>query len=174
MKRHITIFVVALISSIAITAAEAKPRSAYQQSPTIVDANGTVVGRRPIGCPRAFCGCEASLYLFGQVRTELNRASNWMRFPRSSPAPGTVAVRNHHVMVLVSQVDGSNWLVHDGNSGGGLTRDHVASIRGYTIREFAGRLTRTHFLATITNVAKTDPYAKCRTSPKDRRAPSQR
>lgn len=133
MKRHITIFVVALISSIAITAAEAKPRSAYQQSPTIVDANGTVVGRRPIGCPRAFCGCEASLYLFGQVRTELNRASNWMRFPRSSPAPGTVAVRNHHVMVLVSQVDGSNWLVHDGNSGGDLTRDHVASIRGYTI-----------------------------------------
>jgi hypothetical protein len=83
------------------------------------------------------CGREwhrgCSLYLFGQVRTELNRASNWMRFPRSSPAPGTVAVRNHHVMVLVSQVDGSNWIVHDGNSGGGLTRDHVASIRGYTI-----------------------------------------
>jgi hypothetical protein len=56
-----------------------------------------------------------------------------MRFPRTSPAPGTVAVRNHHVMVLVNRVEGSNWLVHDGNSGGGLTRNHVVSIRGYAI-----------------------------------------
>jgi hypothetical protein len=80
------------------------------------------------------CGCEASLYLFGRIRAELNLASNWIRkFPRTSPAPGTVAVHNHHVMVLVSQVDGTDWLVHDGNSGGSLTRDHVRSIRGYII-----------------------------------------
>jgi hypothetical protein len=44
-----------------------------------------------------------------------------------------VAVRNHHVMVLVNRVNGSNWLVHDGNSGGGVTREHVRSITGYTI-----------------------------------------
>jgi hypothetical protein len=43
------------------------------------------------------------------------------------------AVRNHHVMVLVSHVEGNNWLVHDGNSGGGLTREHVVSISGYMI-----------------------------------------
>ena len=43
------------------------------------------------------------------------------------------AVRNHHVMVLISHVAGNDWLVHDGNSGGGLTRDHVISISGYTI-----------------------------------------
>ncbi|MFZ0065625.1 MAG: hypothetical protein WAK90_05605 [Pseudolabrys sp.] len=131
--RHTTLLLGVLISGIAISAAEAKPKFARQQIPIIFDANGTVVGNRPAGCPRAFCGCEASLYLFGQIRTDLNRASNWMRFPRTSPAPNTVAVRNHHVMVLVSQVDGSNWLVHDGNSGGGLTRNHVVSICGYRI-----------------------------------------
>ena len=131
--RYTTLFLGVLISGIAIGAAEAKPKFVHQQTTTIFDANGTVVGRRPTGCPRAFCGCEASLYLFGHIRADLNRASNWMRFPRISPAPNPVAVRNHHVMVLVSQVDGSNWLVHDGNSGGGLTRNHVVSIRGYRI-----------------------------------------
>ena len=131
--RHTTLFLGVLISGMAIGAAEAKPKFAHQSTPTIFDANGTVVGSRPAGCPRAFCGCEASLYLFGHIRADLNRASNWMRFPRTSPAPNTVAVRNHHVMVLVSQVDGSNWLVHDGSSGGGLTKNHVVSIRGYRI-----------------------------------------
>lgn len=43
------------------------------------------------------------------------------------------AARNHHVMVLISHVEGNNWLVHDGNSGGGLTREHVISINGYVI-----------------------------------------
>ena len=43
------------------------------------------------------------------------------------------AVRNHHVFVLMSNVDGSNWLVHDGNSGRGLIREHVRSISGYTV-----------------------------------------
>jgi hypothetical protein len=103
------------------------------QSRVVAATDGTVIGRRPAGCPHAFCGCEASLYLFGHIRTELNRATNWMKFPRTSPAPGMVAVRNHHVMVLMNQVDGKNWRVHDGNSGGGLTREHVRSINGYMI-----------------------------------------
>ena len=103
-----------------------------------MDANGNpgpaVISRRPEGCPHAFCGCEASLYLFGAIRADLNLASNWARkFPRTTPAPGMAAVRNHHVMVLMSHVEGNNWMVHDGNSGGGLTREHVVSISGYTI-----------------------------------------
>jgi hypothetical protein len=98
------------------------------------DANGNVVGRRPDGCPRAFCRCEASLYLFGKIYRDLNLASNWARkFARTSPAPRMAAVRNHHVMIQISQAGGNDWLVHDGNSGGGLTRDHVMSINGYTI-----------------------------------------
>ena len=100
----------------------------------VTNGDGAVVGRRPTGCPRNFCGCEASRYLFGHLRPDLNLASNWMRkFPRTSPAPGMAAVRNHHVMILMSQVDGGNWLVHDGNSGSGLTREHVRSIGGYII-----------------------------------------
>jgi hypothetical protein len=101
-----------------------------------VDANGNavVVGGRPAGCPQAFCGCEASRYVFGKIRPELNLASNWVRhFPRSIPASGMAAVRSHHVMILIRQVVGSDWLVHDGNSGGNLTREHVRSISGYIV-----------------------------------------
>lgn len=101
-----------------------------------IDANGNavVVGGRPRGCPRRFCGCSASLYVFGKIRPELNLAANWVRkFPRSSPAPGMVAARPGHVFVLMSHVEGDLWLSHDGNSGGGLTREHVRSIRGFRI-----------------------------------------
>jgi len=110
-------------------------RAARVEANVAVDANGgAVVNRRPQGCPNAFCGCEASLYLFGKIRPELNLASNWIRkFPRTSPAPGMAAARSGHVMVLMSHVEGNNWLVHDGNSGGGMTREHVRSIKGYVI-----------------------------------------
>jgi hypothetical protein len=109
-------------------------RAAVRYVPDISNGHPIVVGARPHECPRTFCGCEASLYLFGHVRPDLNLASNWIRqFPRTSPAPGMAAVRNHHVFVLMSQVNGGNWLVHDGNSGHGLTREHVRSISGYTV-----------------------------------------
>lgn len=44
----------------------------------VMDTNGDVaiVGRRPAGCLHNFCGCEASRYLFGEMRPELNLASN--------------------------------------------------------------------------------------------------
>ena len=110
----------------------------------------TVVGGRPAGCPHSFCGCEASRYLFGHVHTDLNLASNWMRkFPRASPAPGMAAVRSHHVFVLMSYVGGSNWLVHDGNSGHGLTREHVRSISGYTVVNPQGTGTTTSPIAQV-------------------------
>lgn len=104
--------------------------------PQIVDANGNeaIIGGRPSNCPHRFCGCEASLYVFGEIRPELNLAANWVRkFPRATPASGMVAARSGHVMVLMSQASGDEWLVHDGNSGGGRTREHVRSIRGYAI-----------------------------------------
>ena len=102
----------------------------------MTDANGNsaVIGGRPAGCPHAFCGCEASLYVFGEIRAELNLAANWIRkFPRTAPASGMVAARSGHVMVLISHAGGNDWLVHDGNSGGGLTREHVMSISRYVI-----------------------------------------
>lgn len=158
MKRHATKIVFAVLS-ITIAAASANATPAQRNSGTIVcnqlgcsdrpgasrrattaartvDANGnsTIVGGRPAGCPRQFCGCEASLYVFGEIRPRLNLANNWrLMFPRTSPAPGMVAARPGHVFVLMSHVEGDRWLVHDGNSGGGKTREHIRSIRGYTI-----------------------------------------
>ncbi len=93
-----------------------------------------VIGGRPKGCPHAFCGCEASRYVFGEMRPDLYLAANWIRkFPRTSPAPGMAAARNHHVMVLIRYAGGNEWLVHDGNSGRHLTREHIRSISGYVI-----------------------------------------
>jgi hypothetical protein len=41
------------------------------------------------------------------------------------------AARPGHVMVLLEHVGGDRWLTYDGNSGGGRTRIHVRSIRGF-------------------------------------------
>ena len=72
--------------------------------------------------------------MFGEIHSDLNLAANWLkRFPRTSPAPGMAAARVGHVMVLVKHITGNRWLVHDGNSGGGLTRNHIRSIKGFTI-----------------------------------------
>jgi hypothetical protein len=103
------------------------------------EPDATVIGGRPAGCPHRFCGCEASLYLFGKIIPELNLAWNWARkFPRAAPAPRMAAARRGHVMVLISHVSGNDWLVHDGNSGGGKTRRHVRSIKGYVIVDPSG------------------------------------
>jgi hypothetical protein len=120
----------------AVQGAEARAEARHGAR-SVVDPNGNgaiVVGSRPAGCPHRFCGCEASRYVFGEIRPELNLAYNWIKkFPRTQPAPGMAAARSGHVMVLISHVGGNDWLVHDGNSGGGLTRDHVMSISRYVI-----------------------------------------
>jgi len=119
-----------------------KADGAASQHVTATNGDVAIVGGRPAGCPHNFCGCEASRYLFGEIRPELNLASNWIRkFPHTSPASGMAAARNHHVMVLISHVDGSDWLVHDGNSGAALTREHVRSISGYIVVDPRTRLT---------------------------------
>lgn len=88
----------------------------------------------PAGCPgRAFCGCGASVRVFGHSVRELWLAANWYRFPRAAPAPGMVAVRPHHVFVLEADLGGGLWQVYDANSGRGLTRIHARSLAGYTI-----------------------------------------
>lgn len=109
-------------------------RQAFAMVPSATaPSSERVVGGRPAGCPNAFCGCEASLYKFGRIIPGLNLASNWRRFPRAAPAPGMAAVRSGHVMILESQVGGNVWTVHDGNSGGHVTREHPRSLAGYTI-----------------------------------------
>ena len=98
-----------------------------------VDSDTRIVSH-PSGCPRrAFCGCGASVDVFGHSIRELWLARNWYRFPRSTPAPGMVAVRPHHVFVLRQHIKGSIWLVADYNSGGHSSRIHPRSVVGYTI-----------------------------------------
>ena len=94
---------------------------------------GQIVGGRPAGCPRSFCGCAASMRVFGRIVPGLNLASNWLRFPRTAPAPGMVAARRGHVFVLEQHVEGDTWMAYDGNSGGRATRIHARSLRGYTV-----------------------------------------
>jgi hypothetical protein len=88
----------------------------------------------PAGCPRvAFCGCGASVRLFGRSVRELWLAANWLKFPRAIPSPGMAAVRQHHVMILEAQGSNGGWIVYDANSGGHATRIHERSLAGYVI-----------------------------------------
>src|SRR5947209_18523319 len=119
--------------------AEARPRHAHQHFRSMalfvrdVPTDDRILRGRPSGCPHAFCACEASLFRFGRIIPQLNLASNWRRFPRAAPATGLAAVRSGQVMILQQHVAGDIWYVHDGNSGGHVTREHPVSIAGCSI-----------------------------------------
>lgn len=100
---------------------------------TVTQAVSQVIGGRPSGCPHQYCGCSASLQVFGKIVPALNLAANWLQFPRTAPAPGMVAARRGHVFVLKEHLGGNVWMAHDGNSGRHLTRLHPRSIIGYVI-----------------------------------------
>jgi hypothetical protein len=102
----------------------------------VAEANvpdGQTLGGRPAGCPRSFCGCGAAIRVFGRIVPNLNLAANWLRFPRTSPAPGMVAARRGHVFVLEQHLGGDMWMAYDANSGRHATRIHARSLRGYAV-----------------------------------------
>jgi len=100
----------------------------------VSSAEAEVIGGRPAGCPYQFCGCGSSLRVFSKIIPALNAARNWLRFPRTLPAPGMAAVRTHHVMILQAPTSRPGiWLVYDPNGGRHLTWLHERSIRGYVI-----------------------------------------
>ena len=107
--------------------------SAIQRVPEGRETASQVIGGRPAGCPHAFCGCSASLKVFGRIIPALNLAANWRRFPPSAPAPGMVAWRAHHVFVILAVNSDGTVVAHDGNSGRHLTRVHTVSLRGYRV-----------------------------------------
>lgn len=97
------------------------------------------IGGRPAGCPHAYCGCGLRKYL-GIADPDLNLARAWGRkYPRVAARSGAVAVRSHHVFLLEEQVDGILWRVRDFNSGGGRSRVHVRSVRGYSFVDPSSR-----------------------------------
>lgn len=111
-------------------------RQAVSSRAEIAEVSGgrdRIVGGRPAGCPNSYCGCAASLRVFGRIVPGLNLAANWLRFPRTSPAPGMVAARRGHVFVLERHIGGDVWMAYDGNSGGHATRIHARSLRGYAV-----------------------------------------
>jgi hypothetical protein len=44
--------------------------------------------------------------------------------------PREAAVRSGHVMILQQHLEGNVWYVHDGNSGGYVTRERAVWIAG--------------------------------------------
>lgn len=103
------------------------------------DSRTATIVEHPAGCPsRSFCGCGASIEVFGRNIRELWLAANWFKFPPASPAPGMVAVRNHHVFVIRQVLGGGRVLAYDANSGGHRTRIWVRSLAGYSVRNPRG------------------------------------
>lgn len=95
---------------------------------------GATILPHPSGCPRrAFCGCGAAVEVFGRPIRALWLAANWLRYPRTSPAPGMVAARRGHVFVIKQVLGGGNVLAYDANSGGRRTRLHVRSLAGFVV-----------------------------------------
>lgn len=106
-----------------------------RKSPKRAPEHATQIVGRPEVCPaRAYCGCATALKVFGKPVRELYLAANWFKFPRTEPAPGMVAVRQHHVFVIEKVLDGNMVLAYDPNSGGHQTRIHVRSLVGFSVR----------------------------------------
>jgi hypothetical protein len=109
-----------------------------RRHPVRASTNTVIIGGRPAGCPRAYCGCGLRKYL-GLSDKRLNLADNWRRmFPRTHARAGAVAVRNRrvrgygHVVYLIAHVRGNVWRVRDYNSGRGLSRIHNRPVAGYS------------------------------------------
>lgn len=101
---------------------------------SVTRRDGGQIVSHPQGCPRrAFCGCGAALKVYGRHVRSLWLARAWFQFPRTSPAPGMVAVRRNHVFVIKEVRAGNIVLAYDANSGGRKTRIHERSLRGFVV-----------------------------------------
>lgn len=98
---------------------------------SFLQRGATILGGRPAGCPRRFCGCGVSLKVFGRIIPRYNLAANWRDFAPTAPGGGTVAWRPGHVLYVEAHVSGSSYQVYDPNSGGGKIRRHVRNLAGY-------------------------------------------
>lgn len=98
---------------------------------SFLNRGAEVLGGRPAGCPRRFCGCGVSLKVFGRIIPRYNLAANWRDFMPTTPGGGAVAWRPGHVLYVEAHVGGSSYQVYDPNSGGGKIRRHVRNLAGY-------------------------------------------
>jgi hypothetical protein len=125
--------VILIAIAFLITPAQARHHRHSHRHIMYGEENARIVAH-PSGCPyHAFCGCGVSVKIFGHPVRNLFLASNWFKFPRANPAPGMVAVRNHHVMAILAMDANGNATVYDPNSGGHQTRIHTRSLAGYRV-----------------------------------------
>lgn len=108
----------------------------------VASSDEGVIGGRPAGCPHAYCGCGVANKVFGSgvrfvkyngKKLNLWWAPDWFNFPRATPGAGMVAVRYGHVRLILTANGDGTAVFYDPNSGGGLTRIHTDSLRGYTV-----------------------------------------
>src|SRR5687767_5652164 len=98
----------------------------------------TIVGGRPHGCPVRYCGCASARHIgLANQDGRWNLARNWLRFPRTNPAPGMAVVRSGHVAIIIGGSPGA-WRLYDPNSGRGLTRIHVRPLFGAVVNPRGG------------------------------------
>lgn len=109
----------------------------FSRSNVVTRAAATILPH-PAGCRRnLFCGCGASVYLFGKVVNAggLALARNWLGFPRAAPGPGMAEVTRggRHVRVITASLGNGLYQFYDANSGGRLTRSHADHIKGIVV-----------------------------------------
>lgn len=104
----------------------------FNPSTVVSQADATVIGGRPPGCPARYCGC-ATARKVGLSGAKWNLAANYLTLPRASCAPGMVAARRGHVFVIQSCNGNGTVTAWDPNSGGGKTRIHTRSLAGYAV-----------------------------------------
>lgn len=107
------------------------PLAPGETQKSFLNRGAEVLGGRPAGCPRRFCGCGVSLKVFGRIIPRYNLAANWRDFMPTTPGGGAVAWRPGHVLYVEAHVGGSSYQVYDPNSGGGKIRRHVRNLAGY-------------------------------------------
>lgn len=120
----------AAVILISTVSAEARHhRHHYLVSDRLPTVTEKIIGGRPAGCPHAYCGCGARLYL-GIADVRLNLASNWLRYYSGSTP---VAVWSHHIAIIERMTGPRTAILRDYNSGGGLSRIHERSLAGARI-----------------------------------------
>lgn len=104
-------------------------RTVGQRRVTAAYDGSTVIGGRPAGCPRQYCGCGAARFL-GLSDPRLNLAWNWTKYYHG---PTPVAVWRHHIAIIERMTGPNTAILRDYNSGRGLSRIHERSIAGARI-----------------------------------------
>lgn len=135
------------LSNHVAEAVQAKPRHTVTKHYKIVKKpikqSKTLTSRQPLkhppGCPKtSFCGCGTAWEIFGTPIRALWLAANWFKFPRAQPAPGMVAVKQHHVFKIEKVLGPNTVLARNHNGSGHKSYLQVMSLNGYSVRNPKG------------------------------------